>query len=76
MFARCGGLVVFGMVLAYVDDGLDDGDDAVDNGHEAAGDGVHHGVELECVSGVVSLIVWREDIIRKMRRRPLLRCLS
>ena len=30
----------------YVDDGLDDGDNAVHDGHEAAGDRVDHGVEL------------------------------
>lgn len=62
------------MVLAYVDDGLDDGDDAVDDGHEAAGDSAHHGVELGCISRVFLICAWWRDIIRKMRRRPLLRC--
>ena len=32
--------------LSYVDDGLADSDDAVHDGHEAAGDGRDHGVEL------------------------------
>ena len=39
-------LLVPRMDITYVDDGLDDGDDAVHDGHEAAGDRVDHGVEL------------------------------
>jgi hypothetical protein len=34
--------------MTYVDDGLDDGDDAVHDGHEAASDRVDHGVEARC----------------------------
>jgi hypothetical protein len=69
------------MVLSYVDDGLADGDDAVDNGHEACGNGVNHGVELQRVSEMLVLIAKERYNIRKMRRRPLLRlwvvvCLS
>lgn len=44
------------VALSYVDDGLADGDNAVDNGHEAGGDGGNHGVELRCVSDVFELI--------------------
>jgi hypothetical protein len=44
-------------VSSYVDDGLADGDDGVDDGHEAAGDGRDQGVELECVSWMVVLVV-------------------
>lgn len=40
------------VAVAYVDDGLDDSDDGVDNSHEAAGDGRDQGVELEYVSGL------------------------
>ena len=42
-------------MLAYVDDGLDNGHDAVDDGHETAGDGRDHGVELEYVSEMTVL---------------------
>ena len=34
------------IMITYVDDSLDDGDDTVDDSHEAAGDRVDHGVEL------------------------------
>jgi len=34
------------VATTYVDDGLDDGDDTVHDGHEAAGDRVDHGVIL------------------------------
>ena len=63
-----------GAVLSYVDDGLADGDNAVDNGHEAAGDGRDQRVELRCVRKMTMLLAWQRDDIRKKRRRPFLRC--
>ena len=36
--------------MSHVDDGRANGDDAVHDGHEAAGDRRDHGVELEHVS--------------------------
>lgn len=44
--------------LSYVDDGLADGDDAVHDGHETAGDGRDHGVELGRVSKMIILVAW------------------
>lgn len=46
------------LVVAYVDDGLDDSDDAVDNGHETAGDGRDHGVEARCDSAHCCGVGW------------------
>ena len=43
-------LVVLVCRLSHVDDGLANSNDAVHDGHEAAGDGRDHGVELEHVS--------------------------
>lgn len=62
------------MVKSYVDDGLADGNDAVHDGHEAAGDGRDHGVELGYVSDVAVLVAWHRFDLRRMRRRPFLRC--
>ena len=42
--------------LSYVDDGLADSNDAVHDGHEAAGDGRDHGVELGYVSDMAVLV--------------------
>jgi hypothetical protein len=60
------------VVLSYVDDGLADGDNAVDNGHEACSNGVNHTVEARCDGahccgcgwlfvwvGVVVLVGWK-----------------
>ena len=44
--------------LSHVDDGLADGDDTVHDGHEAAGDGRDHGVELGCVSKMIVAVAW------------------
>jgi len=55
---------------AYVDDGLDDGNDAVDDGHEAARDGVHDAVELweRSVTRVKDGSGGEGDERRKLRR--------
>lgn len=39
-------MVLMSREEAYVDDGLDDGDDAVDNGHETGRDGINEALEL------------------------------
>jgi hypothetical protein len=51
-YARISCLCVVVLVcsLSHVDDGLANSNDAVHDGHEAAGDGRDHGVELEHVS--------------------------
>lgn len=59
--------------MSYVDDGLADSDDAVHDGHEAAGDGRDQGVELERVSDMAVLVAWQRVDLRRMRRRPFLR---
>lgn len=41
---------------SYVDDGLDDGHDGVDNSHEAGGDGRDQRVELGGLSGLYILV--------------------
>lgn len=43
------------MRTPYVDNGLDDGDDSVNHCHEAAGDGVHHRVELDAPLAISSV---------------------
>ena len=75
-YARISCLCVVVLVcsLSHVDDGLANSNDAVHDGHEAAGDGRDHRVELEYVSEMTVLDAWRTGDIRKMRQRPLLRC--
>lgn len=60
---------------AYADDGFDDGDDSVHDGHEARRDGVHDAVELRWeVSEEGFGLLGEVKRLRRMRRHPWLRC--
>ena len=70
------------------DDDIEDCDDAVDNGHEDGADGVDDGHDaaadgLEDACDLVGMLEmrlraeedWTGGCLRRIRRRPLLRCL-